>query len=168
MQHWMLSLAFVVGCRSVPQGPMGHHDDCHAALVVFANADANLKPLPAGCTLADAAKAMHAVGATSTGELGDPLDTFTVNFFTTPKLPEVHAWVTRQQSAHARDGRQADRRTSPRARRDVPIAPDHSGQRLAPEHVTRERVDDAERVSVSTCLRHEVSSDFVVRHSMSG
>src|ERR1700733_15139288 len=93
MQHWMLSLAFVVGCRSVPQGPMGHHDDCHAALVVFANADANLKPLPAGCTLADAAKAMHAVGATSTGELGDPLDTFTVNFFTTPKLPEVHAWV---------------------------------------------------------------------------
>jgi hypothetical protein len=68
--------------------------DCAVAITGFASADpARFRALPATCTLADVNRALHPLGSTTVGMLAHRDERMTIHWFSSEKLPEIHAWV---------------------------------------------------------------------------
>jgi hypothetical protein len=91
----ILSLA---ACSHPPRSSMPTNP-CRAAIEAFAAADpAQLRALPATCTLADVTAVLTAVPGTSNGQLGSSRTRgVAVHYFSSPRLPDIHAWIDETQ-----------------------------------------------------------------------
>jgi hypothetical protein len=68
--------------------------ECSAAITGFASGDpAQLRPLPATCTLSDVAAALHSLDTDSRGVLAERKSLMTIRWFSSPKFPKILAWL---------------------------------------------------------------------------
>ncbi|HEX4456047.1 MAG TPA: hypothetical protein VH143_34540 [Kofleriaceae bacterium] len=92
----LLALAFTLGCSPPPTSP--HMSPpataCSAAITAFASGDpSQLRPIPATCTLTDAAAVLHSLDTESRGVLADRKALMTIKWFSSAKLPKILAWL---------------------------------------------------------------------------
>lgn len=93
MMRWICLLLLVVGC-SHPIRPSKPMTDCRAAIAAFASADpAQIRGLPATCTLADVSDVLTSLDASSRGALGPNSGPFDVRYYKSEKLPQIAAWI---------------------------------------------------------------------------
>jgi hypothetical protein len=93
MMRFVLVAAVLAGCSHPPRPPMTT-SDCAVAIQGFASADpARFRALPRTCTLDDVNRALHPLGSTSVGMLAHRNERMTIHWFSSEKLPEIHAWV---------------------------------------------------------------------------
>ena len=92
MMRLAVVIALIAGCPA-PTPPMPT-SDCSAAIAAFASADpAQFRPLPATCTLDDVAHTLHSLDTSTRGMLAKRSEAVTIRWFSSNKLPEIHAWI---------------------------------------------------------------------------
>ena len=92
MMRVLTPLVILASCWH-PPAP-GPTSDCSAAIAAFASADpARFRPLPASCTLDDDARTLHSLDTTTRGMLAKRSQAVTIRWFSSDKLPEIHAWI---------------------------------------------------------------------------
>src|SRR5260221_5361221 len=68
--------------------------ECAAAIAGFASAEpSRLRALPASCTIEDVSLVLHSLDTSTRGMLAKRDDAMTIRWFSSDKLPEIHAWV---------------------------------------------------------------------------
>ena len=91
--HGLVLGVLFTGCTR-PRTPTRPTTDCRTAIAAFATADpARVTGLPRGCTLADVARELTSLDASSRGSLGPEGGAFDVRYFKSAALAEIHAWL---------------------------------------------------------------------------
>ena len=93
MRELCVALVILVSCSHPPKPPMSSND-CTDAIAGLASADpARMRPLPATCTVDDVTKTLHSLDTRSFGTLAQRKDRVAIHWFSSERLPKIHAWV---------------------------------------------------------------------------